>query len=527
MKIRIKKTWTKWLGICILALIGGTARAQQMITVSQNAAMTQNVTTLNGKAGVIFVANSDDMVITTSINKDPQSPKAVKVGNQFRYEMIIDISGSNDRYFTIAKYGTTNRYKTGKIALSANKQLFFDIEQVENGIDLKIDPNANDHWLNGKKGEALIVFNSKIKLKINCPNLKHTIRSGRSMAGTYLDSLIFDANQYKALAQKEMVLNEELESAQKRRDREAETLDDATYDSLLIKIPQLNEELNKVMNDLSNMLHIELSGDRTNKIIVDYNQLKGKKPSDLIRYNIVVLNEVKEVFKTKYEELSHQALTHMKNRDYKTAQQYYEDAANQKDASDADKETARNSAEKMAKMAEFKDSADYYAAQIYELSRSDKKVDKKALFGLMDMVAESYNALYHETGDQYYKDEADKMLAQKTKIGIVIKGKTVMSEYKGGILKEYPLTNVYVYGCQVSKNEMTEKEMEKKKYPHKGELITTITSPDGKFSFTMQPNQYKTLIFEAFNNKDIESNKAIKVEGRVDDRNIKVRLPKD
>jgi hypothetical protein len=217
----------------------------------------------------------------------------------------------------------------------------------------------------------------------------------------------------------------------------------------------------------------------------------------------------------------------MKNRDYQMAQQYYEDAANQKDASKADKETARNSAKKMATLAEFKDSADFHAAKIYELSRSDKKIDKKALFSLMDIVAESYNALYHETGDPYYKEEADKMLAQKTKIGIVIKGKTVMSEYKGGILNEYPLTNVRVYGCQVSKNEMTEKEMEKRKYPHKGELITTITSPDGKFSFTMQPNQYKTLIFEAFDNKDIELNKAIKVEGRVDDRNIKVRLPKD
>ena len=74
---------------------------------------------------------------------------------------------------------------------------------------------------------------------------------------------------------------------------------------------------------------------------------------------------------------------------------------------------------------------------------------------------------------------------------------------------------------------MTEKEMEKRKYPNKGELITTITSIDGKFSFTIHPNQYKTLIFEAFNNKDIKLNKAIKIEGRVDDRNIKIRLPKD
>lgn len=518
----------KIIGIFSLLAIGSfTADAQQMITISQNAAMTQNLGSLNGKAGVVFLAKSNDMVITTSINKDSQSPKAIKAGNQYRYEFVIDISSSNARYFTVTKYGTTNSQKTGKIILAPNKQFFFDIEQVENGIDLKVDPNANMGWINGKKGEALIEFNSKIKLNIHCPNLKHTIRSGRSVAGTYLDSLIFDANQYAELAQKESQISEELENANKRMSKEVETMDDATYDALRDRIPQLAEELNKVSGKLSDILKIEVSGDKTNKMVIDYNEIKGMSPMSFLRYNIVVLNEVKEVFKTKYEELSHQALTHMKNRDYKTAQQYYEDAANQKDASDTDKETARNSAEKMARMAEFKDSADNHAAQVYELSRSNKMVDKKVLFNLMDMVAESYNALYHETGDYYYKEEADKMLNQKTKIGIVIKGKTVMSEYKGGILKEYPLTNVYVYGCQVTKNEMTEKEMEKRNYPNKGELITTITSIDGKFSFTIQPNQYKTLIFEAFNNKDIELNKAIKVEGRVDDRNIKVRLPKD
>ena len=187
----------------LLVLGSTTSYAQQMLTVSQDAAMTQNVSSLNGKAGVVFVANSDDMVITTNINKDPQSPKAVKAGNQYRYEMVIDITGSSARYFTVTKYGTTNSQKTGKIILSPNKQLYFNIDQVENGIDLKIDPNGNMGWINGKKGEALIEFNSKIKLNINCPNLKHTIRSGRSVAGTYLDSLIFDATQYAELAQKE------------------------------------------------------------------------------------------------------------------------------------------------------------------------------------------------------------------------------------------------------------------------------------------------------------------------------------
>lgn len=284
-------TILKWGLLCLFAVYSITVRAQQMITISQNTAMTRNINTLNGKVSVIFMANSDDMVITTNINKDPQSPKAVKIGNMYQYEMILDISGTKARYFTVTKYGTTNSQKTGKIMMSADKQLYFDIEQVENGIDLKIDPNQNMGWINGKKGEALIEFNSKIKLNINCPNLKHTIRSGRSMAGTYLDSLIFDATQYASLAQKESILSEELENANRRMAKEAETMDDVTYDSLRVRIPQLTEQLNKISGELSNMLRIEVSGDKTNKMVIDYNQVKGMSPMSLLRYNVLILNE--------------------------------------------------------------------------------------------------------------------------------------------------------------------------------------------------------------------------------------------
>ncbi|MBO5641332.1 MAG: hypothetical protein J5900_02740 [Prevotella sp.] len=288
----MKETFFKILIIVFVCVLGSSSYAQQMITVSQNASKTQNVSTLNGKAGVIFVANSDDMVITSSINKDPQSPKPVKKGGKYYYELIIDISASKARFFTITKYASTNSQKTGKIILSPDKMLYFDIEQVENGIDLKLDPNTDMGWINGRKGEALIEFNSKTKLTINCPNLKHVIRRGRSVAGTYLDSLIFDATQYVDLVQRENQLSDELETANKRMSQEAETMDDATYNMLRTRIPQLAQELNEVSGQLSELLKIEISGKETNLLTIDYNQVKNMKPMGLLKYNIVVLNEV-------------------------------------------------------------------------------------------------------------------------------------------------------------------------------------------------------------------------------------------
>ena len=122
--------------------------------------------------------------------------------------------------------------------------------------------------------------------------MKHVIRRGRSVAGTYLDSLIFDATQYVDLVQRENQLSDELETANKRMSQEAETMDDATYNMLRTRIPQLAQELNEVSGQLSELLKIEISGKETNLLTIDYNQVKNMKPMGLLKYNIVVLNEV-------------------------------------------------------------------------------------------------------------------------------------------------------------------------------------------------------------------------------------------
>lgn len=331
--------------IGLLVISHFTAYAQQMITISQNTGKTRSISTLNDKAGVVFVANSNDMVITTNIDKDPQSPKAIKDGSQYRYEFVIDISGSDRRIFTVSKYGTTNRQKTDKIRLIRNKQLYFTIDQAENGIDLKIDPNGNMGWIKGKgkeKGHALIEFDSKIKLNIDCPNLKHTLRSGRSVAGTYLDSLIFDANQFVALAQKEARFSEEKENAEKRMNKEAETMDDATYKALKEEIiPSLTDSLNDISSKLADILKIEVSGDKTNKIVLDYNDIKTMKPMGFLRYKVLILNEtiIKEetfeellgIARKRYQEYPQ----HTDFNFYDGAMTAYKEAMGHKDCPDA------------------------------------------------------------------------------------------------------------------------------------------------------------------------------------------------
>ena len=502
--------------LCLLIILwDGAVQAQQMITVSQNAAMTQNVTTLNGKAGVVFIANSDDMVITTNINKDPQSPKAVKVGKKYRYDFIIDItSGSNTRIFTVAKYGTTNSQKTDKIMLSANKQLYFDIEQVENGIDLKIDPNAPKGWINSKnkKGEeALIVFNSKIKLSINCPNLKHTIRSGRSVAGTYLDSLIFDANQYKDLSQKESALSDELENANKRIVKEVETLDEATYHALQERIPDLTDTLNNVLVELANLLRIEVSGDKTNKMVIDYNQVKNMKPEDLLVYNILILNETKVVVETQYGELLRQADTEFQDRQYARAAEFYKLASYEKNITEAQRNIATDKATAALRYDTVQTNAEKYAKMLNDIISNGSNVKKSLLIKTFDQAILAYKSLLNSTGDTYFKKQMEKLIAEKAKVGIVLEGTTLYSELHQGVLAENAIGNCKFYGV---KGAVSEDMRTNIYWKNENELATSDS--EGKFKFQVNADQYDFIVVVGAHNGKIKANKVIPMRGRGD-----------
>lgn len=501
--------------LCLLIILwDGAVQAQQMITVSQNAAMTQNVTTLNGKAGVIFIANSDDMVITTNINKDPQSPKAVKVGKKYRYDFIIDITSSSNRIFTVAKYGTTNSQKTDKIMLSANKQLYFDIEQVENGIDLKIDPNAPKGWINSKnkKGEeALIVFNSKIKLSINCPNLKHTIRSGRSVAGTYLDSLIFDANQYKDLSQKESALSDELENANKRIVKEVETLDEATYHALMKRIPDLTDTLNNVSVELANLLRIEVSGDKTNKMVIDYNQVKNMKPMDLLVYNILILNETKVVVETQYGELLRQADTEFQDRQYARAAKFYKLASYEKNITEAQRNIATDKATAALRYDTVQTNAEKYAKMLNDIISNGSNVKKSLLIKTFDQAILAYKSLLNSTGDTYFKKQMEKLIAEKAKVGIVLEGTTLYSELHQGVLAENAIGNCKFYGV---KGAVSEDMRTNIYWKNENELATSDS--EGKFKFQVNADQYDFIVVVGAHNGKIKANKVIPMRGRGD-----------
>lgn len=500
---------------CIMAIFCIATNAQEMITVSPNSAMTQNVPTLNGKAGVVFLANTNDMVIISSINKDPQ-PKAVKDGNQYRYEMVIDISASDRRDFIVSKYGTTNSYKIEKITLYPNKKIYFNVDQVENGIDIKKSTTANAGWIKGKGGEALIVFNSKIKLNINYPNLKlkdNPIRHGRSVAGTYLDSLIIDTEQFKKLASQEDSLSEVLKTAERNFYNNLETLDDSVYNALKLIVDSVPKKIDSVSYQLADLLKIEVSGEKTNKITIDYNDIKTLTPTGLLEYNIIILNETKVVVETQYGELLRQADNEFRDRQYVRAANFYRLAADEKGISDEQRNVAIDKASAALRYDTIYANAEKYAKLINDIVSNKGEVKKTLLIKAFDQAILAYRSLANSTDDPYFKKQMEKLIAEKEKIGIVLEGTTYYSELHQGVLEESALGGCKFYGVKGAVSD----DMRSNVYWSNGDKLSTSNS-DGTFKFQIMVDQYDYIIVVGARNGKIRANKIIPMKGRGDSK---------
>lgn len=464
----------KFGAICLMAIFCIATNAQEMITVSKNSAMTQqNVSTLNGKASVVFLANTNDMVITSSIKQDPQSPKAIKVGNQYRYEMVIDISGSSRRDFTVAKYGTTNSYEIKQTKLNSNEQIYFNIDQVENGIDVK---KSTGNWIDtcAKKGEALIVFNSKIKLKISCPNLKlknNIIRHGRSVAGTYLDSLIIDTEQFKELASQEDSLSRELRRAQRRLGRDdVVDLVDSIYNALDTLVREMPGKINKVSYQLADLLKIEVSGEKTNKIIIDYNDIKNLRPKDLLQYNIVILNETKVVEKEVMKEYSFDELLaqakeryqeYPKHTDfafYEGAMTTYKNVMSHKDCPDAMRSALKaeyDSITSIRRLVNFYERAGKIASESERGSQNELTYLKAQLVFIQQLLEYhpeivGFNSIHRSLKEQIELTEANRSQPNKTKAPAKRQRVSGKISFANELLKR-PFSSLQVYGSSTEK----------------------------------------------------------------------------
>ena len=521
----------KIIMLFMLTFVAGMAGAQNsIVSIDEVASMMQDDVTLENKSAVVFISKRDNIIVTSSANNDVISPTRKMDDGRFATEVTcaMEKGGDRSRTFGILIQGTTLKGEKKK-TLAAGKRFYFDVEAAEHMLGL-LYPETRD-ILYPVEGKTCIVFNIPPdinNLKVECSNQLRGKTEATSENGVNVLSLELDANvlkEYIAIvdnAQQQLIEKNNAFNALRAEINAKASDPKYDIDAAEAREKAMKSELEQMQKEAPS-LFVRLTGESSNTVYVDVAKLRALGAKAKLTVNVTDALHTEKVFTGKFEEMLSQANTHRMNRDYKLAKQYYESAAQASDASATDKQTAMESATKMEELNAFKDETDQLAGRLYEITRNNQRVNKDQLHALIDDISERYRTLHLETKDQFYLDEANRLQAEKSKIGFVLKGRFVMSEYKGGSLQEVPITNVRIYGSQASNSD----EMDSPKFSRKGEIIETVTAADGHFSLNLHAGEYKTIIFEAIGNKDIKINKHVSVEGRTDDRNVKIRFPKD
>lgn len=473
---------------------------------------------LGGKTSFVFESKSKDLIITSSINSDDQKPQARSVAGGYHYELIVP--ADRKRIFTVTKQGTAYSTTVTKMPLK-DRRIYYTVTEIPNPIMLENQSGRSDLYPVEKK--ACLQFTSPISdLKVDfSKKIGGKLERGKAASDAYLVKLIIDMDSLNKYRDNVTIIQNKYDAISKTiksKENDPKSITDEEWDLQ----ETLQKELIKAQSDWIEVATIQLYGEGTNVLTLPVNDVSSIQTKSLTPYGILLLKEKEKVFVSKYAELIQQANDYMKKREYELASAHYSSAAQVEDASDTDRLTAKKSAERMEKLDQYKDYLDAKADELFLTLKSGGTINKKKLFSMMDEVISINKAMYNETNDIYYLEEANRLSDEKLKVGLVLKGRFVISEYKGGVVNESPITNVRIYGCQDFNND----EMDKTNYPNKGELITTITAPNGHFSFNYQQGQYRTIIFEAVNNPQIKVNKHISIVGRNEDRNVKIRFPK-
>ena len=507
----------KILTASLLLLMGAVAHAQSdYLTVTEEVKKAKEAE-LGGMCCFVFQSKNGDLVITSSVTSDGASPTPRNMDGTYCYELIVPTDGK--RVFTITKKGTALRAEVTKTP-QKNKRLYYTVTEVANPIVIENQSGRGNLYPVERK--ACLQFTTPIEdLRVQfSPKLGGKLKKERAQSGANLIKLEIDMDsldKYRNTLQDVQSKYDKINKVIKAKEAtDLKSITDAEWDLQ----ERLQKEVATAESNLTEVVTIQLWGEGTNLLTLPVGDVMNIQTKSLTPYGILLLKE--KVFASKYDELMHQAKEYMERRDYELARAHYSSAAEVGGISEADRITATRSAEKMSQLEGYKKLLDDKTDELYLLTNAGGTINKKTLFAMMDSLIELNKSMGKETGDSYYLEEAARLEREKQKVGIVFKGRFVMSEYKGGMVQETPITNVRIYGS----TELNNDDMDSPKYSKKGELITTVTSADGKFSINYQPGKYCTLIFEAVNNDQIKVNKHISVVGRKEDRNVKIRFPK-
>lgn len=331
------------IGALVAVSLTVSAQSNDVLSVKWNGRTHDAL--LNGKAGVLFIGESDDYVITSDVKSEAECQTAHKVNGRYEYRMVIDLEGQKkgSRVFTVTKKGTPYQGKSAQKDIKVDSVTIYIIEEIKTKLGSKEQIEGGTYFeeKGNKPVKACIEITipQDLNLQVNVNKALNAEKASVTKAGNVVYEVVFDTNRFSQL--EEVVANYEKQVEEIAAKANAEK-DERAKQSLYKREDYIKDTLlAQAKANLADAAIITIEGKGVNTLTIDPNKIKDLKPKDKFLYGVVVVE--KEVMKEySFDELLAQAKKRYQEYPqhtdfvfYEGAMTAYKNAMSHKDCPDA------------------------------------------------------------------------------------------------------------------------------------------------------------------------------------------------
>ncbi|MBE6248433.1 MAG: hypothetical protein E7106_04175 [Prevotella sp.] len=454
------------VGLLVMVSVAVCAQTKDVLSVEFKE---RKPASLGGKAGVVFIGEGNDYIITSSVGEECKTVK--RVGTQYEYHLQIDMGSKNreSRTFTVKKKGTPYQGKSEQKDVIANQNSIYLITEIKTklGANERISEGTYLKEVGNKPVMACIEVTvpQELGLKVNVNEaLKAVIAKPRVEAGNVIHTIVFDTHRFDEL--KAIVADYDKQIAELEAKANAEQ-DENVKKRLWAEQDRIQDTLKvQAEADLANAPIITIEGKGVNTLTIDPSKVLKLRPKAQLLYGVVVVE--KEVIKERaltYEELAANAKSlyqdYPNNTElafYEKALATYENLLAHKDCPNdlrAQYQIERDSLASIKKWVKFHEKADALAKQnekakgfedpaVYKFMAGDLRCVKRLVEWHPEIT--SYNAIVANLESRIAKHpNSKKKVIEKTTIQRQVVSGTV--SFKNSKLK-IPFNTLKVFATQ-------------------------------------------------------------------------------
>ncbi len=478
---------------------------------------------LGSKAQVSFLSEENNLIVTSSNNNDEVKAATRQSNGQYVVTVLCDLNNKNadrKRKFTVKLSGTSQQERIDKV-LSAGKCFFYQVLIAEHQLSFNFPSNTNPFYETSEK-KSCIEFNIPQdigELRLNYPKVVGKQLKTKTSQGYITLCLEIDCENLTAFFDNKKNFEAKAHEAEKalmsfKAEYDAKmTEENFDFDAADAKEQELEARYEKALTDIPTFF-ITLSGDKTNTIdlmeekdFFSYSstgQMEGLitnllSPKSLITVGVddLLRKEIRTIATTEVAEKLHLAQNAYNAGQFKTAITYYQQAIESDEATEENKTEIQGFLSRVQTCSEAQNEANKSLTLLKVYKEKGEAVNPDKVIELYDIAIANYKTIYSITRHERYQQRIEALEKSRSKIGYVMSGTVISTNFKQGQLVEEPITGIEVYGVHYFTKEM-------QKGIH-GNHVGTVDA-DGKFHIEVPREEYEGLLFVPVNNKKFSKN---------------------